>query len=59
MFSSSNEEYNMVEFEDKRINHYLHHFDGCNLEHIEYNLGYDCIAPSTGIIKEIIWDDSY
>ncbi|WP_428737138.1 hypothetical protein [Sulfurimonas sp.] len=56
MYTNTTEEYNLVEFEDERVNHYLHHFDECDVEHLEYNLEYDCLEASTDYIEEIIWE---
>jgi len=47
--------YEMIQFEDETFNHYLHHFDECDLEHLEFDLEFDCIAVSAALIEEIIW----
>ncbi len=56
MYSNCSDEYNMVEFEDERVNHFLHHFDECDLDTLEYNFEFDCIESNTDFIEEIIWD---
>lgn len=45
----------MIEFEDEMFNHYLHHFDECDTEHIQFNTEYDCIEVAAELIEEIIW----
>ncbi|MDH4943533.1 hypothetical protein [Sulfurimonas sp. C5] len=57
MYSNTTDEYNMIEFEDERVNHYLHHFDECNLEQLEYNFEFDCMEPSTELMEEIMWEE--
>ena len=47
--------YEMIQFEDEKFNHYLHHFDECDPEHLEFNLEFDCIAVATDLIEEIVW----
>lgn len=55
MYTDTTEEYNIVEFEDERVNHFLHHFDECDMEHL-YNFEFDCIETNTDFIEEIIWE---
>ena len=45
----------MIEFEDEMFNHYLHHFDECDMENIRFNTDYDCIEVATELIEEILW----
>lgn len=45
----------MIAFEDEKFNHFLHHFDDCDLELLEFNMELDCIALSADLIEEIIW----
>jgi len=45
----------MIEFEDEMFNHFLHHFDECDLDHIGFNEEYDCIDVAAELIEEIIW----
>jgi hypothetical protein len=47
--------YEMIEYEDEKFNHYLHHFDECDMEHPEFNLELDCIAVTADLAEEIIW----
>ena len=46
----------MIEFEDEMFNHYLHHFDECDTEHIAFNEEFDCIEVAANLIEEIIWN---
>ncbi len=46
----------MIEFEDEMFNHYLHHFDECDMEHIGFNEEFDCIDVAAELIEEIIWN---
>ncbi|WP_345975838.1 hypothetical protein [Sulfurimonas sp. HSL3-7] len=48
--------YEMIEYEDEMFNHYLHHFDECDTEHIAFNDEYDCIEVAAELIEEIIWN---
>lgn len=45
----------MIEFEDEKFNHYLHHFDECDLDHLKFNLEYDCIESAAELIEEFVW----
>ncbi len=47
--------YEMIEFEDEKFNHYLHHFDECDTEHPGFNLELDCIVVTADLAEEIIW----
>ena len=47
--------YEMIEYEDEMFNHYLHHFDECDTEHIQFNTEYDCIEVAAELIEEILW----
>jgi hypothetical protein len=46
----------MIEFEDFNFNHYIHHFDECDGEHLTYNDTYGCIETATNCMEEIIWN---
>jgi len=45
----------IIEFEDNRFNHYIHHFDECDTEHPGYNFEYECIETAAECIEEILW----
>ncbi len=46
----------MIEFEDNSFNHYIHHFDECDMEHLGFNEQYECLAMAAECIEEIIWN---
>lgn len=48
-------ETDFIEFEDESFNHFMHHFDECDGEHLTYNDEYDCIAVTAELIEEILW----
>ncbi len=48
-------ESDIIELEDFGFNHYMHHFDECDGEHLKYNDEYDCIEMATELIEEILW----
>jgi hypothetical protein len=45
----------ILEFEDFGFNHYIHHFDECDAEHLQYNDEYECLQVAAELIEEIIW----
>ncbi|MBU1215786.1 hypothetical protein KJ870_11040 [bacterium] len=45
----------IIEMEDFNFNHYIHHFDECDAEHIKYNDEYNCIEALAECMEEIIW----
>lgn len=45
----------IIEVEDFRLNHYIHHFDECDGEHVRYNDEYECIEAAADLIEEILW----
>ena len=47
--------YEMIQYEDEMLNHYLNHFDDCDMEHIQFNTEYDCIEVAAELIEEILW----
>jgi len=49
-------ENDIVEMEDFMFNHYLHHFDEFDEEHLEYNEEYGCIETVAECVEEIIWN---
>jgi len=56
MFEPVSNECDIVEFEDERMNHYLHHFDEYEMEDIEYTLIYNYMDVGTDMMEEIIWE---
>jgi hypothetical protein len=46
----------IIEVEDFRFNHLIHHFDECDGEHMHYNEEYGCIEAATDLIEEILWN---
>lgn len=46
----------IIEFEDCSFNHFIHHFDECDAEHLTYNDEFACIEVATDCIEEIIWN---
>ena len=46
----------IIEVEDFRFNHLIHHFDECDEEHMHYNEEYECIEAATDLIEEILWN---
>jgi hypothetical protein len=45
----------IIEFEDYGFNHYIHHFDECDGEHLLFNEEYDCLQADVDLMEEIIW----
>ena len=46
----------IIEVEDFRLNHFIHHFDECDGEHLHYNDEYECIESAADLIEEILWN---
>ena len=46
----------IVEMEDFSFNHFIHHFDECDIEHLGYNEEYNCIEVVAECMEEIIWN---
>lgn len=46
----------LVEFEDEKINHYLHHFDELDMQLLSFDEDYEPIALGSDVIEEIIYE---
>lgn len=46
----------IIEFEDFSFNHYIHHFDECDAEHLAFNDEYGCLEMEAQCMEEIIWN---
>jgi hypothetical protein len=46
----------IIDFEDSSFNHYIHHFDDCDMEHLVFNDEYECIESVADCMEEIIWN---
>jgi len=46
----------MIECKDELLNHYLHHFDECDIECPDYNFELDCLDIMAECAEEIIWN---
>lgn len=53
--NKENTMYEMIQYEDEMLNHYLNHFDECDTENIQFNAEYDCIEVTAELIEEILW----
>ena len=49
----------IIEMEDFSFNHYIHHFDECEGESIEYNKEYDCMAVVAECFEEVPLDEGF
>ncbi|MDY0134268.1 MAG: hypothetical protein RBS14_01090 [Atribacterota bacterium] len=49
-------ESNYIEFEDESFNHYIHHYDDVDEDHLAYNDEYDCLEVMVDLSEEIIWE---
>ena len=49
-------ESNYIEFEDESFNHYIHHYDDVDEDHLAYNDEYDCLEMMVDFSEEIIWE---
>ena len=47
---------NIIEVEDFRFNHLIHHFDECDGEHVCYNDEFECIEATADLMEEILWN---
>jgi len=44
----------IIELEDFSFNHYIHHFEECDLEYLDYNDEYQCPEIEADSIDDII-----
>lgn len=49
----------IIELEDFSFNHYIHHFDECDGENIDYNKEHDCMAVVAECFEEVSLDKNY
>ncbi|MDD2791367.1 MAG: hypothetical protein PHU40_11990 [Sulfurimonas sp.] len=45
----------IIEMEDFSFNHYIHHFDECDADHLLFNEEYSSLEIAIACIEEIIW----
>ena len=45
----------IIEFEDFNFNHYIHHFEDCDAENLQYNDEFECLEIEAECMEEIIW----
>lgn len=46
----------IIEFEDNSFNHYIHHYDDVDEDHLAYNEEYECLEMMIEFTEEIIWE---
>jgi len=47
----------MIECKNESLNHYLHHFDECDAEHIQFNEELGCLDLMAECAEEILWNE--
>ena len=49
--------YDYIEFEDENFNHYIHHYNDVDVDHLAYNETYDCLEMLVECTEEIVWEE--